>query len=113
MALTTPLAVKTSSRITVRFFRLDLGDIYAYIARDVPVYAEQFIDRIIQTTYLLHEQAFMGRTVPEAEREDVRELILQNYRIIYLVKPDYLYIVAVVHGSRDLTRMESKPWEVV
>ncbi|AJQ97858.1 type II toxin-antitoxin system RelE/ParE family toxin [Gynuella sunshinyii] len=37
----------------------------------------------------------------------------QNYRIIYLVKPDYLYIVAVVHGSRDLTRMESKPWEVV
>ena len=55
----------------------------------------------------------MGRAVPEVEREEVRELIFHNYRIIYLVKPDYLYIVAVVHGSRDLTRMESKPWEVI
>ncbi|WP_414673664.1 MULTISPECIES: type II toxin-antitoxin system RelE/ParE family toxin [unclassified Marinimicrobium] len=35
---------------------LDLGDIYAYIARDVPIYAEQFIDRIIENTFLLHEQ---------------------------------------------------------
>ncbi len=92
---------------------LDLGDIYAYIARDVPVYAEQFIDRIIETTFLLHEQPLMGREVPEAERDDVRELIFQSYRIIYLVKTDYLYIVAVIHGSRDLTKLESKPWEVV
>ena len=92
---------------------LDLGDIYAYIARDVPVYAEQLIDRIIHTAYLLQEQPLMGREVPEAERKDVRELIFQNYRIIYLVKPGHLYIVAVVHGSRDLTRMESKPWEVI
>jgi addiction module RelE/StbE family toxin len=91
---------------------LDLGDIYAYIARDVPIYAEQLIDRIIETVYLLHEQPLMGREVPEAEREDVRELIFQNYRIIYLVKDDYLYIVAVIHGSRDLTRMDHKPWEV-
>jgi hypothetical protein len=30
-----------------------------------------------------------------------------------LVKTDYLYIVAVIHGSRDLTRMDNKPWEVV
>lgn len=91
---------------------LDLGDIYAYIARDVPIYAEQLIDRIINVTFLLQEQPFMGRIVPEAERDDVRELIFQNYRIIYLVKPGYLYIVAVVHGSRDLERMERKPWEV-
>lgn len=92
---------------------LDLGDIYAYIARDVPVYAEQFVDRIVETVALLHEQPLMGREVPEAERDDVRELIFQNYRIIYLVKTDYLYIVAVIHGSRDLTRMDNKPWEVV
>lgn len=85
---------------------LDLGDIYAYIARDVPVW-------IVETVDLLHEQPLMGREVPEAERDDVRELIFQNYRIIYLVKTDYLYIVAVIHGSRDLTRMDNKPWEVV
>jgi|SRR5690554_3702308 len=92
---------------------LDLSDIYAYIARDVPVYAEQFIDRIIETTLLLQEQPSMGREVPEADRQDVRELIFQNYRIIYLMEPDHLYIIAVIHGSRDLTRMENKPWEIV
>lgn len=55
----------------------------------------------------------MGREVPEAEHTDVRELIFQNYRIMYLVKNDYLYILAVIHGSRDLTRMDHKPWEVL
>ena len=92
---------------------LDLSDIYAYIARDASVYGEQFIDRIIQATHLLEEQPHIGREVPEAQREDVRELIFQNYRIIYLVGPDTVYIVAVVHGSRDLTRLGSKPWDVI
>jgi plasmid stabilization system protein ParE len=92
---------------------LDLGDIYVYIARDVPVYAEQFVDRIVETVDLLRAQPFMGREVPEAERDDVRELIFQNYRIMYLAKADHLYILAVIHGSRDLTRMDHKPWEVV
>ncbi|HCS64000.1 MAG TPA: type II toxin-antitoxin system RelE/ParE family toxin [Cellvibrio sp.] len=92
---------------------LDLGDIYAYIARDVPIYAEQFVDRIVETVDLLREQPLMGREVPEAERGDVRELIFHNYRIMYLVRTDLLYIVAIIHGSRDLTRMENKPWEVV
>lgn len=92
---------------------LDLADIYAYIARDVPVYAEQFIDRIIETTSLLSEQPLMGREVPEAERGDVRELVFQSYRIIYLVETEHLYVVAVVHGSRDLSKIENKPWEIV
>jgi len=92
---------------------LDLGDIYTYIARDVPVYAEQFVDRIIEATALLQEQPFLGREVPEAERGDVRELIFQNYRILYLVKTDCLYIIAVIHGRRDLAKMENKPWEMI
>jgi addiction module RelE/StbE family toxin len=91
----------------------DLGDIYDYIARDVPLYAEQFVDQILATTNLLKDQPLMGRNVPEANREDVRELLFQNYRIIYQVKPEFIYIVAVIHGSRDLSQMDSKPWEIV
>ena len=53
----------------------------------------------------------IGRRVPEAERDDVRELIYRSYRIIYLTRPEHLYIIAVVHGSRDLTR-GVRPWEV-
>lgn len=41
---------------------LDLGDIYSHIARDVPIYAEQFIDQILHTASLLHEQPLMARS---------------------------------------------------
>ena len=91
----------------------DLGDLYEYIAKDVPLYAEQFVDQILETTNLLIGQPSMGRCVPEADREDVRELLFQNYRIIYQLKPEFIYIVAIIHGSRDLSQMDSKPWEVV
>ncbi|PID41378.1 MAG: plasmid stabilization protein [Proteobacteria bacterium] len=91
----------------------DLGDIYEYIARDVPLYAEQFVDQVLATTNLLTDQPLMGRCVPEAHREDIRELLFQSYRIIYQVKPEFVYIVAVIHGSRDLSKMDNKPWEVV
>jgi plasmid stabilization system protein ParE len=37
-------------------------------------------------------------------------LIFQGYRIIYLRQVDFVYIVAVIHGSRDLAGMGNKPW---
>jgi toxin ParE1/3/4 len=59
------------------------ADLYDYIARDVPYYAEQFVDRLIEAVSLLKDHPRLGRRVPEAEeREDVRELIFQSYRII-------------------------------
>ena len=57
----------------------DLGEIYDYIAGDVPYYAEQFIDRIIEVTGKLQDHPQIGRPVPEADdRDDVRELIFQS-----------------------------------
>lgn len=92
----------------------DLDQLYDYIARDVPYYAEQFIDRLIEAVGLLQDHPKIGRRVPEAEaREDVRELIFQSYRIIYLLEAEQVYILTVIHGSRDLAGQEKKPWEVV
>lgn len=90
----------------------DLDSIYAYVGRDVPIYAEQLVDRIIDAVELLYDQPLMGRLVPEAKRNDVRELIFQNYRIMYLVKTDHIYVVAVIHGSRDLTNKTNNPFEI-
>ena len=59
---------------------------------------------------LIHNFPELGRKVLEAEeREDVRELIFQGYRIIYLHYPDHVYIVTVIHGSRDLNSMKNIP----
>lgn len=92
----------------------DLDDIYDYIARDVPYYAELFVDKLIEATDKLEEHPRIGRRVPEAEnRDDVRELIVQGYRIVYLVTEEQLHILAVIHGSRNLANQEVKPWDVV
>ena len=90
----------------------DLDDIYDYIARDVPYYAELFVDRLIDATDKLEDHPRIGRPVPEADqRDDIRELIIQGYRIIYLVADEEIQILTVIHGSRDLAGREKKPWD--
>lgn len=88
----------------------DLDDIYDYIARDVPYYAELFVDRLIDATDKLEDHPRIGRCVPEADqRDDIRELIVQGYRIVYLVADEKIQILTVIHGSRDLAGRENKP----
>lgn len=92
----------------------DLDQLYDYIARDVPYYAEQFVDRLIEAVGVLQDHPKIGRRVPEAkDREDVRELIFQSYRVIYLLEAEQVHILTVIHGSRHLAGQEKKPWEVV
>jgi plasmid stabilization system protein ParE len=43
---------------------------------------------------------------PEYRRPDLRELIFQNYRIVYRVKPDVVEIAAIVHGARLFPNLE-------
>jgi len=54
----------------------------------------------------------IGRKVPEADRDDVRELIFQNYRIIYHAEEHRVFVLSVMHGSRDLTRQSNQPWVI-
>lgn len=43
-----------------------------------------------------------GRIVPEYEREDIREVIIRPYRVIYRLKPDRIDVLAVVHSRQIL-----------
>ncbi len=90
-----------------------LEGIRDYIAKDSPYYARRFIERIFDAAQKLQDHPRMGRPVPEADREDVRELIYQGYRIIYRTKPDRVQVITVIHGSRNLAAKEVKPWDVV
>ena len=93
--------------------RADIRDLKAYIAKDSPYYARRFTERVVATVEKLADFPKIGRPVPEAEgRDDVRELIYQGYRIIYLTQPGRVFIVTIIHGSRGLTGKEVKPWDV-
>ena len=70
----------------------DLTAIRDYIARDSDQYARQFVGRIIEAVEKLPGFPAMGRKVPESRsRDNVREILFQNYRIIYRIASDKLH----------------------
>ncbi len=90
----------------------DLDDLFDYIARDSAIYAERFIDRILDAVATLDELPRRGRQVPEANETHVRELIVQSQRVIYAIddSKETINILALVHVRRDLAGQEDPPW---
>jgi toxin ParE1/3/4 len=89
-----------------------LGGIYDYISHDAPVYAQHFAQQIMSSVDRLEQHPLSGRRVVESERDDIREIIFQRYRIIYwVVSDDQIDIVGVVHGARDINNPRNQPWE--
>lgn len=79
----------------------DLRAIHDYISQDSKVYADRFIDKIINRVEQLESQPNSGRIVPEFHLETLRELIEGNYRIIYKVT-DQVEIIRIHHSARQL-----------
>jgi plasmid stabilization system protein ParE len=91
--------------------RNDLKQLNAYIGQDSPVYARQFIQRMLARVEGLSGFPNLGRRVPEADRDDIREIVFQGYRIIYQTAADHIRVLTVLHGSRDLNNTNNRPWE--
>ena len=89
-----------------------LRNLHDYIAKDSEVYASNFIQRMVLAAEKLTDFPRLGRVVPEADEETIRELLYQNYRIIYRIKGDLIEILTVIHGRRDLGSFKPAPWEV-
>ena len=81
-----------------------LRQIYNYIAQDQPLNAERVVDRITLRARQLIDQPRSGRMVTYYQRDDIRELIEQPYRIIYHVHPDRIEILTVRDTRRVLPR---------
>ena len=98
----------------IKWTELALGDLAAiqsYISKDSILYAKQFIEQIFNTVNHLKDFPEIGRRVPEAgERKDVRELIFQGYRIIYLMRASNIFVITVVQGSRNLSNIGKQLW---
>jgi addiction module RelE/StbE family toxin len=83
----------------------DLKDIAEYISKDSKKYAKLQIIRIKSRTKILNSQVYSGKIVPEIDKQNIRELIEGNYRIIYkIVDPSRIDILTIHHSSRDLLK---------
>ena len=82
--------------------RDDLLEIFQFIARDDRDAAERWVARLVERAELAATMPFGGRVVPELARNDLREVFLRSYRIVYRVAGDDTRILTIFEGHRRL-----------
>jgi plasmid stabilization system protein ParE len=82
--------------------RADLRSIHDFIAHDSRFYAKKVVQDIREKTDILKQLPKTGKKVPELNKDEIRELPLYSYRIIYEIKEQGIFVLAVVHKRRDL-----------
>lgn len=68
----------------------------------MPYYGGGFAKGILACIEKLTDFPLAGRIVPEYNNPVLRELIYQNYRIVYKIGIKEVFVVLVIHGSREL-----------
>jgi toxin ParE1/3/4 len=87
----------------------DLKEIFDYIAEDSIRYATITTNKIYQIAQVVSDKPSIGRIVPEFNEKFIRELISDNYRIIYRIKSEIqIDILRVYHSARLLKRDKIK-----
>jgi len=77
-------------------------EIAEYIAQDNPTAATKWVETLFGKVQLLKSSLKSGRVVSETHREDIRELIYGNYRIIYRVDKNRISMLTVRHSKQIL-----------
>lgn len=87
--------------------RDDLHDIVIFIARENPERAMSFGYQLISEIDRLQQFPELGRIVPEYRNDNLREIILRPYRIVYRLNRDskICEIARVWHSARGIPRL--------
>src|SRR5271167_1405675 len=86
----------------------DLTSIREHIARDSEYYAIDLVEQVVLCVERLLQFPKLGRVVPEAQDENIREPFYRNYRIVYQITGERIEVLTVVHGSRELTGRQAR-----
>ena len=79
----------------------EFGEAVEYIAQDSTGAALHFLDDALSAVRSLESLALRGRPVPEINDPALREILVHRYRLMYLVLPDSVEILAFIHSARD------------
>ena len=80
----------------------DIDSIVEYISQDSLFYAQSIVLKILETSRSIKKFPLIGRIVPEIGNENIREIFIYSYRLVYQLKNETIFIVAVIHGKRLL-----------
>ncbi|MFZ1574141.1 MAG: type II toxin-antitoxin system RelE/ParE family toxin [Chromatiaceae bacterium] len=70
-----------------------LAEIEAFIARDDPKAGERLVDLLIARGEALADHPHPGRRLPEFPNNELREVIVGNYRLVYRVRHEDVVVL--------------------
>jgi toxin ParE1/3/4 len=79
-----------------------------YIAADNPRAADKWASGLVSAVLKLKRHPKLGRVVPEIGLEEYRQIVYGNYRVVYRISANTVFILTVRHFSRlvDLDELE-------
>ena len=80
----------------------DLEQIALYIARDNPLAAEAWVQKLIVAAEKAGRMPRAGRVVPEVEDPEIREVLVKSYRVVYRVEAKRILVLTIFEGHRKL-----------
>ena len=83
-----------------------LDEAVAYIAQDSLTAALRLLESALDKAESLSQLSERGRIVPELLQPNIRELLVQKYRLIYEVFDAKVEILAFIHGARDFAKWQ-------
>jgi len=81
----------------------ELAEVNDQLAKYSEHYADFVVDRIIEVVSLFKDFPRLGRVVPEINIQAIREVLVEKYRIVYIIMPNgNIEVLTVRHSSRPL-----------
>ncbi len=88
--------------------RADIADHYRYLQKHAFAsdYPEEWFEEITEAILSLEEMPFRCALAPESEEfeEEIRQLIVGSYRVLFTVEEDRVHVLHVRHGKQDILR---------
>ena len=77
----------------------DINEIYDFIAKDSKFYAKNVVEAIRKKVKIVKKHPKIGRIIPEINIENYREIFQWNYRIMYKIVGEDIYILSIYHSA--------------
>jgi addiction module RelE/StbE family toxin len=79
-----------------------VGEIAEYIAQDNPEAAGTWVEKVFAKVGNLADYPESGRHLRETRRTDLREIVFDNYRIVYRLREEKITVLTVRHFRQVL-----------
>jgi plasmid stabilization system protein ParE len=59
------------------------------------------VDKLVSRADDLGDFSLLGRMAATYNDPTIRELVVSPYTIVYLIQPEHIEVLTVIHGSRE------------